>query len=85
MPSRSSCGKRSGETPMASRLLRMIRRAAEGGPRTPIAVQDARTATGPARTIIQDRLMTVRTAVHGPDHGPGRTPAARIASRRSAG
>ena len=80
MPSRSSCGKRSGETRTASRLLRMIRRAADGGPRMRMAVQDAHAATRPARTMIQDRWMTPRTAVR----VPGRAPAARTASRRAA-
>ena len=80
MPSRSSCGKRSGETRMAPRLPRMIRRAADGGPRMRMAVQDARTAIRPARTMIQDRAMTLRTAVR----VPGRAPAARAASRRAA-
>jgi hypothetical protein len=80
MPSRSSCGKRSGETRMAPRLLRMTRRAADGGPRMRMAVQDARAAIRPARTIIQERLMTPRTAVRVPE----RAPAARTASGRAA-
>jgi hypothetical protein len=65
---------------MAPRLPRIIRRAADGGPQTRMAVQDARTAIRPARTMIQDRWMTARTAVR----GPGRAPAARIVSWRAA-
>ena len=65
---------------MAFPLPRMIRRTADGGPRMLMAVQDARTAIRPARTIIQDRWMTPRTAVR----VPGRTLAARTASRRAA-
>ena len=80
MPSRSSCGRRSGETRMAFRPPRMIRRAADGGPRMRMAFQDAWTAIRQARTIIQDRWMTLRTAVR----VPGRIPAARTASRRAA-
>ena len=80
MPSRTSCGRRSGETGMAFPLPRMIRRIVDGGPRMRMAVRDARTAIRPARTIIQDRWMTLRTAVR----GPGRTLAARTASRRAA-
>jgi hypothetical protein len=73
MPSRSNCGKRSGETGMASRALRMIRRAADRGPRMRTAVQDGWTAIRPARTIIQDRRMTARDTIR----VPGRAPAAR--------
>jgi hypothetical protein len=65
---------------MAPRLLRMIRRAADGGPRMRMAVQDARTAIRLARTMIQDRWMTLRTAVR----VPGRAPATRTASGRAA-
>ena len=77
MPSRSSCGRRSGETQMAPRLPRLIRHAADRGPRTRIAVQDGWIAIRPARTIIQDRRMTLRAAVR----GPGRTPATRTGPR----
>jgi hypothetical protein len=65
---------------MAFPLPRMIRRIVDGGPRMLMAVRDARTAIRPARTIIQDRWMTLRTVVR----GPGRTLAARAASRRAA-
>ena len=62
---------------MRSRAARMIRHAADRGPQMRIAIQDGWTAIRPARTIIQDRGMTPRTAVR----GPGRAPAARTASR----
>ena len=65
---------------MAFRPPRMIRRIVVGGPRVRMAVRDARTAIRLARTIIQDRWMTLRTAVR----VPGRTLAARTASRRAA-
>ena len=65
---------------MTSLPMQMIRHAADGGPRMRIAVQDAWTAIRPVRTIIQDRWMALRTAIRGPDDGPGRTPAARTAS-----
>jgi hypothetical protein len=57
---------------MASRAARMIRRAADRGPRTRAGVQDGWTAVRPARTIIQDRPMTARDTVR----VPGRAPAA---------
>ena len=80
MPSRSSCGRRSGESRMAFRAPRMICRAADGGPRMRMAFQDAWTAIRQARTIIQDRWMTLRDAAR----VPGRIPAARTAFRRAA-
>ena len=65
---------------MAFPLPRMIRRIVDGGPRMLMTVRDAQTAIRPARTIIQDRWMTLRTAVC----RPGRTLAARTASWRAA-
>ena len=57
---------------MTLRAPRMIRRAADGGPRTRMAFQDTWTAIRQARTIIQDRWMTLRD--RGPRSGtrPGR-------------
>jgi hypothetical protein len=65
---------------MAFPLPRMIRRIVDGGPRVRMAVRDARTAIRLARTVIQDRWMTLWTAVR----VPGRILAARAASRRAA-
>jgi hypothetical protein len=80
MPSRSSCGRRSGEFRMTFRPARMIRHPADGGPRMRMAVQDAWTAIGPARAIIQDRWMTLQTAIR----VARRALAAWTASRRTA-
>ena len=60
---------------MASQTARMIRHAADHGPRTRIAVQDGWTAIRPARTIIQDWRITPGDAIR----VPGRAPAARTA------
>ncbi len=65
---------------MAFRPPRTIRRIVAGGPRVRMAARDARTAIRLARTIIQDRWMTPRSAVRVPE----RILAARTVSRRAA-